>query len=1736
MTEQTKRTGLEVAVIGMAAAFPGAGDIETFWENLREGVSSIQFLNDEDLERHGVPKELSQQPNFVPSRGGVLDNRELFDAEFFGYTPLEARVMDPQLRLLHQCCWQALEHAGYCPDDVDGTIGLYAGSASNFDWQALVLTSGQNRGVEQFVLDQLLDKNFICTRVAYKLNLRGPAVAVQSACSTSLLAIHLATRALVTGECDLALAGGVAVQAIQPAGYLHHEGMVMSPDGLCRSFDAGANGTIGGNGVGIVALKRLKFAEKHGDHILAVIKGSGSNNDGNRKVGFTAPSIEAQEALVRSVLHVSRVPADSISYVEAHGSGTPLGDPIEIEALTGGFNTQSRQYCAIGSVKTNIGHLDTAAGVAGFIKAVLALHHKAIPPSLNYEIPNPRIDFPRTPFYVNTTLKEWDGAARPLRAAVNSLGIGGTNVFILLEEGAPPQPIKQPEKPQLLLLSAPTATGLEKIKSNITHYLEQHPDTNLQHMAFTLSAGRRHSRYRAYCAAQHAEEALSILSDSDSRQYKTFDSKGKNPDIVFLFQGLGSQYVNMGKELYHSMDVFRQELDACFAILKELSPVDFKGILYPHGGENPDDPGIHEPDIAQPILFSFEYAVAATLKHLGIQPYAVMGYSFGEYVAACVAGVFSLRNALELVVNRGRMIGSLPAGGMLSCPLPKEDILPFLNNDLFLAIDNGESCVVAGTIPALEQLEGSMKAKKLFTVRLPSGHALHSQLMGPLEQTFTQMVDSLNPQEATIPMISNVTGTWAAADELADPSYWFQHLSQPVLFDDGVRCLLEKKNTLIIEIGAGSDLTALMRKHVKPRPDVEMLNLFPAKERGMSSRDYVLGRLGGMWSRGAAINWKRFYSEEPVQRIPLPTYPFDKKRYWIDGNPLKHLAAQEKSRGLHKKERIDDWFYIPSWKRSIPQNRSLQVNGDGEHWLAFVDRSPFCRELVERLKARGIQLSLVYPGDTYQAGDDNIFQIDPKNKEDYNTLLNEIGKTGTPPQTILHLWSLSGDEGETGDSFDAYQYKNLYSLLFLVHGLEDCPFKMELALNIVSGGCYDVTGKEMLRPEGATIGGAVKVIGQEYPYLSVRHIDIEAPEKDEAPNRPSLDLLMNELNTAATDPLVVFRGAHRLLPSFEPVPLNGSTQPIPQLKQKGVYLITGGLGKIGFTCATFLAREYKARLALTSRKEQADQDKIKQLEELGADVLAKSVDVADLDGMKRLAAKIEETWGAVNGIIHAAGMVGGDSFALAEAMTVDRCRQQFTAKVYGVQNIAAVFSAEDLDFCLLTSSLSPILGGLGFLAYAAANSFMDAFVFHQNRCGTFPWIAVNWADWKFDDSNRDGGDQVGASVQKLMISPSEGIETLRRILAHIPANQVVVSSGDLNARIDQWVKLQSLKKENDSSDNKDEAENTEFHQRPDLLSEYAEPRNSLERDLVDSWQEMFGIEPIGIDDDFFELGGDSLKAISVVSHVYRQFSVKIPLVDMLKKTTVRKIAQMISETHHAEEVVALLNDEGPRKIFCFPPSGAYAISYKNFSAQFEDTSVYAFTFLEEEDRLERYVDAILEIDHKGPYVFFAYSAGGSLLMEVAAQLEARGSEVADIILGDSHWWQGEDDHEEEEDAGEGDGQKYNEAFLQEVERQIQLMGIEFLKDDIVRKIDAYHSYLANIETLRPVNATIHLIKSEDRDNLDEDTGFRQFSNNKYIEYNGYGPHDQMLKGQFLEKNVVLIKQILADSFACLESE
>jgi acyl transferase domain-containing protein len=772
------RTGLEIAVVGMAGRFPGAKNIEEFWDNLKNGRESISFFSNHELEESGIEQQLLTTPNYVKAKG-VLENIEYFDCAFFDYTRREAQWMDPQFRILHECTWHALEDAGYDPDTYTGAIGLYVGTLANYQWVSHLLHRIGNQS-EQTIIGSLNDRDFLATRVAYKLNLKGPALAIQTACSTSLVAIHMACQSLLSGDSDMVLAGGSSVWLPQKSGYLYEPGMIRSVDGKCRAFDAAANGTNGGDGVAIVALKRLEDALADGDCIDAVVKGSAINNDGRRKVGYTAPSVEGQKEVIQAALQMAEVEPESISMIEAHGTATALGDPVEIEALKQAFNTDERQFCAIGSVKTNVGHLDAAAGTAGFIKAVLALKYRFIPPSLHFNTPNPRIDFENSPFYMNMKAKEWkrESKGNPLRAGVSSFGLGGTNAHVVLEEflegtrGLAPlcneeTSIKQSH--QLILLSAKTQFALEKMAENLAEYFKKNllnrgnqenptnPGPTLADAAYTLQVGRKVFRHRCRIVCTTIGEAVEILS---SPKLQTFYSEEDNPTVVFMFPGQGSQYVNMGLELYQTEPIFRQEMNRCFELLKPLMEYDPKKILYPgdlicRGGyPYPPSPGnsplergategrgvsnkINQTEITQPVIFAFSYALAKLLMAWGIKPHAMIGHSIGEYVAACLSGVFSLEEAIRLVVSRGKLMARLAGGTMLSVGITEEKLKPLLTPSLALAAVNAPGhCVVSGPHQDVAQVQEKLRSGGYETRRVHTSHAFHSQMMDPILEEF----------------------------------------------------------------------------------------------------------------------------------------------------------------------------------------------------------------------------------------------------------------------------------------------------------------------------------------------------------------------------------------------------------------------------------------------------------------------------------------------------------------------------------------------------------------------------------------------------------------------------------------------------------------------------------------------------------------------------------------------------------------------------------------------------------------------------------------------------------------------------------------------------------------------------------------------------------------------------------------------------------------------------------------
>lgn len=875
----------DIAIIGLAGRFPGARNIEEFWQNLRDGVESITFFSDQEALAAGADPSLLNNPDYVKAYG-VLEDIELFDAAFFGYSPREAQTQDPQQRFFLECACEALENAGYDTETYKGRIGVYAGASMSGYLRLLGTNPGfiAAMGDNQILMGN--DKDYVATRVSYKLNLRGPSITVQTACSTSLVAVHLACQSLLNGESDMSLAGGVSIAVPQKIGYLYQEGAARSPDGHCRAFDAKADGMVSGSGVGAVVLKRLADALADGDCILAVIKGSAINNDGFLKIGYTAPSIDGQAEVITEALAVAEVEPDTVTYVETHGTATPLGDPIEIAALTRAFRarTQQKGFCAVGSVKTNIGHLDAAAGVTGLIKTVLALKHRVLPPSLNFEKPNPEIDFANSPFYVNTRLTEWRTGNLPRRAGVSSFGLGGTNAHVVLEEAPLVEPPGEARPWQLLVLSAKTSSALEASTRNLVEHLKRHPDLHLADVAHTYQIGRRAFNHRRIAVCQNLDDAVVTLEKRDPQRVFSSVQESRDLPIVFMFPGGGTQRVNMGLELYQHEPAFREQVDRCSELLKPHLGFDLRTLLYPSIEQTEAAvQRLREPAASLSALFVTEYALAKLWMSWGIHPQAMIGHSLGEYGAACLAGVFSLQDALALVAFRGQLFEELPEGMMLSVPLPAQELRSLLKPALSLAAINAPSlCVVSGPVDAVLEMETELTDKGIEVRRVPIKGAGHSEMLTAILGRFTRFVEQLRFQAPRLPYISNVTGTWITTREATSPSYWATHLRQTVRFADGVRTLLQEPTRLLLEVGPGHTLSMLARQQIDNTRKYPLFSSFGFARDQQSEMASLLTTLGQLWLAGVHIDWAGFSAHEQGRRLPLPTYPFERQRYWIE--------------------------------------------------------------------------------------------------------------------------------------------------------------------------------------------------------------------------------------------------------------------------------------------------------------------------------------------------------------------------------------------------------------------------------------------------------------------------------------------------------------------------------------------------------------------------------------------------------------------------------------------------------------------------------------------------------------------------------------------------------------------------------------------------------------------------------------------------------------------------------------
>ncbi|MEA5605194.1 beta-ketoacyl synthase N-terminal-like domain-containing protein [Nostoc sp. UHCC 0252] len=941
------QTGLEIAIIGISGRFPGAKNADEFWQNLQNSVESIAFYSDEELLSSGINSAQLSDPNYIKA-GAILEDVEFFDAAFFGFTPREAEITDPQHRIFLESAWEALENAGYDSETYEGSIGVYAGAS--LPSYLLNLYSNQNL-IDSVDDDQIaigIDKDYLATRVSYKLNLEGPSYTIQTACSTSLVAVHLACQSLLSGECDMALAGGVSIQSQGKAGYVYVEGGISSPDGHCRAFDAKAQGTISGDGVGIVVLKRLEDAINDRDTIYAVIKGSATNNDGSFKLSYTAPRIDSQAKVIRAAQLIAEVEPETITYVETHGTGTVLGDPIEIAALTQAFRagSQKKGFCAIGSVKTNIGHLDTAAGVAGLIKTALAFKNELLPPSLHFEEPNSKIDFANSPFYVNSTLSEWKSQGTPRRAGVSSFGVGGTNVHVVLEEAPTVIPSEASKPWQIVTISAKTKSALEAATTNLVVYLKQHPEVNLADVAYTLNKGRRAFNYRRVLVCKDIEDIVNTLSSLEPQRVLT-SQEVKERSLVFMFPGQGAQYVNMTLELYQTEPTFRQQVDLCVEILKPHLGLDLKSILYPseeQAQEAADQ--LQQTAITQPALFVIEYALAKLWMSWGIHPAAMIGHSIGEYVAGCLAGVFSLEDALSLVAARGKLMQLLSPGSMLAVPLPENEVQPLLNKHLSLAAINGASlCVVSGLTDAVEVLQNQLANQGVECRRLHTSHAFHSQMVEPILKPFTEQVKKISLKAPQIPYLSNVTGTWITAVEATDPSYWSKHLRQTVQFAQGLQELLKEPNQVLLEVGPGRVLSTLALRHPDKTEEQVVVSSVRHPQDDQSDVAFLLTNLAKLWLSGVQVNWSDFYTHEQRYRLPLPTYPFERQRYWIE-------LQKPKTADLQLEQRLTS---AQLWQTFV-QAGQLQASSN----ISALDRSSYLanKQWLDRLCIGYIHLAL----------------------------------------------------------------------------------------------------------------------------------------------------------------------------------------------------------------------------------------------------------------------------------------------------------------------------------------------------------------------------------------------------------------------------------------------------------------------------------------------------------------------------------------------------------------------------------------------------------------------------------------------------------------------------------------------------------------------------------------------------------------------------------------------------------
>lgn len=1586
----------DIAIIGMSCRFPNAQNINEFWQALCEGNDCLTRFDDTSL-----PSSHLTDENFVPVKG-VFDNANKFDADFFNFSPVDAKITDPQHRIFLECAWEALEHAAIAPGKMQSkVISLFSGMTdTTYLTENLEKSQWSCNETNAFQRRIATSMGMLSTQVSYRLNLKGRSVNLNTACSTGLVTIDHACQDLILGQSDIALAGASSIVFPEKQSYLYQSGNILSKDGKCRPFSSESNGTVFSNGVGIVVLKRLEDAINDKNTIYAVIKGCGVNNDGADKLGFTAPSLKGQTSCIQEALHQAQLNPEKISYLEAHGTGTSLGDAIEIKAL----NTVYRQYtdkinfCALGSVKANIGHTDVTAGIAGIIKTALCLFHKKIPPLIHFKIPNPHLSLSNSPFYVNTTLIDWN-TPNNRYAGVSSFGVGGTNAHVILcnyDENEKTSLTPSSEREELVLLSAKTQPALQDSVNKMNCYIKTCGDISLKNLAFTLQTGRENFKWRQFSVGK---KTLEILKNFENNIPKSYDGTIK-PSLVFMFSGQGSQYTKMAMGLVETVPKFAHYLRLGAKLAQPLLQCDLLSLL-----SETDSTKLHETEYAQPALFIVEYALAKILMECGIVPDVLVGHSIGEYVAACLSGVFSFEDGIKLVCRRGLLMATAPKGAMLSLETTKEILEQYIRiADVDIALHNTtHHFVLSGSTEEILKLEEYLSKRNLSFQRLKVSHPFHSRHMAFLKESFLELFANIKLCAPKIPIISNATGDWLLESEATSPNYWYQHLRETVQFSASVKRILQNKNPLFIELGPGQSLCGFI-KAINNKANAFFT--IPDRRQLTSDLFQLLSTLGELWTRGVDINVKNLVETKDCKYIPLPTYPFQRHRYWVEPN---------------KKSITNN---LPTLYKPVWSYEQIKYNQPSHHknfdYLIFNDDRGIGNKLINILIAQDIQPVVIEIGQEFKQLNQSLLQINPNEKSHYIKLISCL-KSKLKHPVIFHAISCKKkSEGYlTTEQIETNLGYGLYSILYLTQALiAKLGTTSFIHLSVITMATQRIIGTENICPANATLIGATRVIPLEHPNISCELVDISVNEDmtymlHDLVNRSVISQKNKEHQ------LIAYRNGYRWDISYLPVKVkHGSTR----LVDNGVYLVTGGLGGIGLTlCITITRQVSNPTFILCSRTAVIDECEwvaiandsehpfyqkivhLQRLKELGANIYWQQTNIGNYEETLHLITLCKTHFGIINGVIHAAGIASG---GLLQLKKKEDAQKVILSKVNATYNLARTLKDFRLDFVMLMSSIAAITGEPGQFDYCAANSCLDAFA---NSClfNTESLLSINWNTWcdVGMSVNTTRPEDINLFERGNTITPSQGQELFLKALSDGGSNFIVS-----NMSVEDYSKLQINTQALIEDDNQASRDTL------DLRQDFKAPMGEIENHLAKLWQSNLHIANIGREDDFFDLGGHSLKALNLIQQINNSLQTRLSIQHLYQEPTIKKLASVIANNNEdiqAQIVIPLKNSNSNYYPFfiCHPISGMI-YCFKDLTADWnvpvplyaiQDPSIVTgqLQFDSIISMAKAYLSAIKKVQPHGPYFLVGYSLGGTVMYEVAQLLQAQNEPIGLLALIES---------------------------------------------------------------------------------------------------------------------------------------